>query len=508
MKNYREMLLLFLTLMLVACQVQPPAASPEDDAKAKSFLPDPDKAALYIWNGAPLGSLATVTINGNPVEKFPHNETYVYLKLMPGKYLVESIELNVDYVPAFVLPISVEANKQYFIFFEKGSFTLAEEDIGRTRVRASKMVPSLTPDAELSPVKSDSTAKVRPLSIGVYYSPEFFKASMQHQRNLGFFRSETYVIPLALPSQWIFDLALEKAFKTVSTLPEWPPSPTSSGIDLFLVPRVANFKSHGAHHNTPSISYLVSIYIPGKGEISTIVLDGFALNNSWSSAIGSAAAQLVTSLEKVPIVASHEPLPEVTLTEKSKGLPSSGLRDNEGFSVVPLLEKPESLTPATKMQKCLESKVVSNQPKLHMVPSFRVRAIGFPWLEAGMVPSQESLENLLGQAPVASQLERLGVRYVLLPTIEHVDNFGGPFMCGGGGPAAGCLGVAAGSQTTRFTVPVWDVAAGAMLDAPIAGETKGFSWIVGYVIPVWHMADTLGEACSEIVESFGRRIQR
>jgi len=65
-----------------------------------------------------------------------------------------------------------------------------------------------------------------------------------------------------------------------------------------------------------------------------------------------------------------------------------------------------------------------------------------------------------------------------------------------------------GSQVTRFTVPVWDAANRTMVDEPIKGETEGFSWIVGFILPVWHMADTLEEACSEIVEAFGRRIER
>lgn len=511
MRGLREILVLSLALLLTGCHIHPGmVASFDDEAQAKSFSPDPNSATLYIWNGSSYGSLANVTVNGDSVvNPFFYYKTFVRLKLLPGKYLIESNTYN---VPPFVLPVLVEAGKRYFVFLEKGSLTRAEDDVGRTRVTASKMVPSRTAEEELRPLQVDSAAIVRPLSIAVYYNPEFYKASMQTSRDLGFFRSEKYEIPLGLASRWIFDLALQDAFKRISLFTEWPPSAPVGDVDLILVPRITSFKSRSDWENeAPSISFLVSVFLPGKGEIATIALDGFALDNTWSSAIGSAAAQLVTALEKLPLVAAREKVersPQTMGAEKSDGMQDLGLGSTEGFAVVPLLDKPESLRAATKMQKCLESKFVSSRPTLRLVPGSRVRAIVFPWLEAGMAPSKEALEKLLGRASIASQLNRLRVRFVLFPTTDYVDNLSGPFICGGGGPGAGCFGVAAGSQITRFTVHIWDAADRTMGDAPIKGETEGFSWAIGYVIPVWHMANTLEEACSEIVEAFIRRIER
>jgi hypothetical protein len=511
MRSLREVLVLSLTLLLTGCQIHPSVvASLDEEAQAKSFSPDPKWATLYIWNGSSFGSLANVKVNGDPlVSPLFYYKTFVQLKLTPGKYLIESNTYN---VPPFVLPVPVEAGKQYFVFLEKGSLTRAEDDVGRTSVTASKMLPSRTASEELRPLQVYSAAIVRPLSIAVYYSPEFYKASMQTIRDLGFFKSEKYEIPLGLASSWMFDLALQDAFKSISVLTEWPPSAPVGEVDLILVPRITSFKSRSDwQKEAPSISYLVSLFLPGKGEIATIALDGFSLNNSWSSAIGSAAAQLVTAIDKLPLVATRgnvEPSPQSMGAEKSDGLQHLGLRNTGGFAVVPLLEKPESLQPATKMQECLESKVVSSHPTLRLVPGSRVRAIVFPWLEAGMAPSKEALANLLGRTSIASHLDRLRVRFILFPTIDYVDNLGGPFMCGAGAGGGGCLGVMLGSQATRFTVPVWDAANRTMVDAPIKGETEGFSWIVGFILPVWHMADTLEEACSEIVEAFGRRIER
>lgn len=506
MRSLREALALFLTLLLTGCQIHPSVvASLDEEAQAKSFSPDPNSATLYIWNGSSYGSLANVTVNGDSVvNPFFYYKTFVRLKLVPGKYLIESNTYNV--LP-FVLPVRVEAGKQYFVFYEEGSLRRAEDDVGRTSVTASKMVPSRTANEELRPLQVDSAAIIRPLSIAVYYSPEFYKAAMQTTRYLGFFQYEKYEIPLGLASRWIFDQALQAAFKSISVLTEWPPSAPLGEVDLVLVPRITSFKSRSVwQEEAPLISYLVSVFLPGKGEMTTIALDGFSLDNGWSSAIGSAAAQLVTAIDKLPLVAARgnvEPAPRSMGAEKSDGLQPLGLPNAGGFAVVALVDKPESVEPATKMQKCLEGKVLSSHPTLHLAPGSRVRAIAFPWLEAGMVPSKEALAHLLGRTSVASQLDRLRVRFILFPAIDYVDNLGGPFLCTTGG----YLGVMVGSQATRFTVPVWDAANRTMVDAPIKGETEGTSWAVAYMFPFGHMADTLGEACSEIVEAFGRRIE-
>ena len=502
--------LLFLAMLLVGCQTVL-TASPEDDAEAKSFLSDTERAALYIWNEPPHGGFGTVELNGDLIGRGSRG-TYFRLKLAPGNYLVESKGGNA--VP-FVLPISVAAGKQYFVHLE-GDFTtstwnrltLVEDATGRAGVTASKMIPSALSDSQLRPLKGNPATLARPLAIGVYFSPEFKNASQRREKPLFLYRSEPYEIPVGLASQFIFERVLESSFKSVSVLSEWPPSSPENTKDLILVPRVTNF-NYDHRHKTPTISYQVSVHLPGKGEVASIALNGFASNNTWSGAIVSATTQLIASLDKLPAVATRskpEPSQNLARPEKSKSLQDLELRP-KGVSIVPLLASHDSIQPAKKMQACLEAIVVSNSPYLRLVPESQVRAAAFPWLEAGMTPSQEDLQNLLGQTAIASQLEQLGVRYVLFPKIEYVDNFGGPFFCGAGPGGAGCLGVAGGDQVTRFSVPVWDVATGTMLDAPIAGEKKDVSWIVGYVIPIWHMADTLGEACSEIIKGFAGRIE-
>jgi hypothetical protein len=508
MKITSGLLVFSLTLLLIGCQATVPMASLGQDADAKSFSSDPESAALYIWNEPPTGALATVRLNGDFLGQASRG-TYFRLKLAPGNYLVES--KGGEAIP-FVLPISVQAGKRYFVHLE-GDFTTAtwnrltllEDAIGRAGVNASKMISSEIPDEQLRPLKGNHASFNYPLAIAVYFSPEFKNAFQRSKIPLLLYRSESYEIPIGQASQLIFERALEDSFKSVSILPEWSPSAPVSATDLILVPRVTN-STYDHRHKTPTISYQVSVHLPGKGEIATIALEGFSLNNTWSSAIVSAAAQLIASLDKLPEVTTRgkaDVSPKMARSEKSEGYKDLESR-TKGISIVPLLGKPESIQPAKEIQACLESFVFSNRPYLRLVPEYRVRAAAFPWLEAGMTPSQEDLRNILGQTAVAKQLEHLGVHFVLFPTIEYVDNKpGGPLGCSG----LVCLGVAVGDVVTRFSVPVWDAVTGAMLTAAIAGEKKGVSWIVGIYFPIWNFPDTLGEACSEIFAGFASQME-
>jgi hypothetical protein len=296
-------------------------------------------------------------------------------------------------------------------------------------------------------------------------------------------------------------------------------------LDLLLVLRPVSDNSARYGNRRPSLKYSVGVFA-SSGELQTsLTIDGFAFGNvprnmvfgppdrshfyfgnSWSSAMGSAAGQLVASVAKLPAVAAKGkviPAPEKSTTMAG---PTSELV--EGIAVVPLVDNPKWLHGAAKIQECLENTFEKDHPGLRLISAARVREAVFPWLEAGVTPSPELLANLLGRSPIAERLKRNGVRLVLFPLIEHVDNLGGPFFCGAGAGGAGCFGVAGGEEVTKYTVPVWDVSANTMLNAPPAGETKGVSWAIGFVIPIWHMADTLGEACAEISKQFFHAIER
>jgi hypothetical protein len=510
MKISNIALMFLLAFLLAGCQTVQFATQAED-TEAKSFATDTERAVLYIWNEPPYGGFATIEVNGNRIGRVSRG-TFFRLKLAPGYYLVES--KGGQAIP-FVLPISVEAGKQYFVHLE-GDFTTAswnrltllDDVIGRAGVTASKMILSEFPDNQLRPFAVTPTKAGRRLAVGVYFSPEFKSASLQGKKPLLFYRSEPYEIPVGQASQGVFERVLESSFDSVSVLPEWPSNNPQNAKDLILVPRITNFNYYH-RFGTPIISYQVSVQVPGQGEIASIPLEGFALDNTWSSAIISAAGQLILSLEKLPEVATRverEASPIKARSEKPEHLQDLEFR-SKGISIVPLVASSDTIPAVKKMQTCLESKAVSISSNLRLVPGSRIRSAAFPWLEVGMTPSQEELQNFLGQTSIANRFEQFGVRFILFPKFEHASNFGGPFFCGGSGMGAGCFGAAGGEEVTRFSIPVWDVLNNSMLDTPIAGEKKENSWIVGFIIPIWHMADTVGDACSEIIKELAGRIE-
>jgi len=508
MRHVSAFLAFSFSLVLLGCQTFP-MASVEEDTKAKSFLLDADKASLYIiGQGRMGGQLVRIAVNGHALGDSFGANVYSHLLLTPGHYIIELQYVGNDsYMPP--LPVAVDAAKQYFVRLDPG-LTLVTEDVGRLGVNASRLMELPAELPELTPLTGEPALATIPLAVGVYYSSSFRNASLKEAS--GFFGTRRYEVPLGVSGKWIFDRALRNVFVRVDGLADWPLTVAPENrLDLVLVLRFLSAK----RYDGLSASYSVDVFASNGNLITTLDVDGFTrvhnsypelnrghmlggdqFGNGWGSAMGSAAGQLVQSLAKLQFVVAKGkavPLPVQSKTQKEVG---SGQR--EGFAVVPLIEKPAARKGAQKMQRCLEETLISGNTPLRIKQANLIRDLLFPWLEAGVTPSRDYLAELLGRSPIAERLERSGVRFVLFPTVEYVSNVGGPFLCSTGG----CLGVAGGDETTKFTVPAWDVSANAMLNDQIAGETKGFSWVVGYGIPIWHKADTLGEACSEVSRRF------
>ncbi|WP_153145081.1 hypothetical protein [Dechloromonas sp. H13] len=526
----------------------PNALLEAEDSRAKSFLTDAQKAALYIFRQelGPNTKASTRTtredsmilaVNGQILGRLSRN-SYIHVALSPGQYFIESQTRTYH---QFLLPVSVEAGTQYFVSQEGlaaggvedwSQLTLVAADVGRPSVTASKMMELPADLPELTPLKAEPAIATIPLAIGVYYSPGFLGASYNEKRSLGTFGSKTYEIPLGTASQWTFDRALRNTFERVQNLPHWPPAATAEGLDLLLVLHFTN--ARGATHGDmgPSLSYSAGVFTASGEFITNLSVSGFAFGhvptnmmalshypdffyfgNSWSSAMGSAAGQLAASIASLPAVAAKGHVVPLRFQSNTMNQGSSGRA--EGIAVVPLVAKPKTSTNlaqqisgAMEMQECLQKKLETRHAALRLASATTVRNAAFPWLEAGVTPSSEVLAEILGSPPISEKLKRNDIRFVLLPVIEHINSFGGPFFCGYGIRGAGCLGAAWGDNVTRFTVPVWDVSANAMLSAPITGEVKDFSWAAAYIIPIWHITDTLREACNEISQQVLRALGR
>lgn len=189
-----------IILLLTGC-ASVPMAPMEIDAKAKEFLPAPNKASLYVYRNENFGAAIpmTVSVNGKTLGQTAA-QTYFRLNIMPGKYTVESHTENVS-----SHSLSAEAGKNYFVWQEvkmgmwsaRSLLQQVDENTGRAGVIESKLIASAVSDNDVAPLdtpiatpsplqapSSDSaTKKLRELQNlqkdGIITEDEFQKKKLQ-----------------------------------------------------------------------------------------------------------------------------------------------------------------------------------------------------------------------------------------------------------------------------------------------------------------------------------------
>ncbi|HQR58702.1 MAG TPA: hypothetical protein PK503_05120 [Azonexus sp.] len=91
----------------------------------------------------------------------------------------------------------------------------------------------------------------------------------------------------------------------------------------------------------------------------------------------------------------------------------------------------------------LKRELTEADPAIGIITNPVVREAAFPWQEAGVVPSRETLAAVLESPSVARRLQELGVRFVIFTLVDHDEWFGGPLIC-----QAGRMGIAVGKEVT------------------------------------------------------------
>jgi len=111
--NFFSILLLVALLALQGC-ASVPMASMNEDASAKEFKPDPDKANIYVYRNENFGSAITMTVSlDGRVAGQSGPKTYFLLQAQPGEHEVGSIAEN-----SVSLKLKTEAGKAYYVWQE------------------------------------------------------------------------------------------------------------------------------------------------------------------------------------------------------------------------------------------------------------------------------------------------------------------------------------------------------------------------------------------------------
>jgi hypothetical protein len=136
---------LLLASLLAGC-ASVPMTSAEDDARAKSFVVQKDKASIYVYRNESLGGAIpmTVSLNGK-VAGQSGMQTFFLFEVEPGAHEVGSIAENTT-----SLKLQTEAGKAYYVWQEvkmgmwmaRSQLQQVDEPAGRKAVLECKRVRS------------------------------------------------------------------------------------------------------------------------------------------------------------------------------------------------------------------------------------------------------------------------------------------------------------------------------------------------------------------------------
>jgi hypothetical protein len=155
MRQFKAMFAAAAVAALAGC-ASVPMESLELDAKAKAFVPLPDKAALYIYRNETFGAAVpmNLSINGRNIGQSA-SKTYFQFNLVPGRYSVESTAENVA-----ELKLQMEPGKNYFVWQEvkmgmwmaRSQLHQVDEATGRAGVQESKLATARLASSDLQPL--------------------------------------------------------------------------------------------------------------------------------------------------------------------------------------------------------------------------------------------------------------------------------------------------------------------------------------------------------------------
>ena len=130
-------------LAISGCATSPVATDSLDQA-AKTFIPKPGKANVYVYRNEMFGGAVSmeVFLNGQSVGR-TGAQTYLLLEVPPGKHTITSKAENESRVE-----LTVEAGKNYFVWQEvkmgimsaRNQLQVVNETAGRAGVAESKLL--------------------------------------------------------------------------------------------------------------------------------------------------------------------------------------------------------------------------------------------------------------------------------------------------------------------------------------------------------------------------------
>lgn len=120
----------------------------------------------------------------------------------------------------------------------------------------------------------------------------------------------------------------------------------------------------------------------------------------------------------------------------------------------------------------------------------------YPWFEPRTAPLRPAdIERLLRQKPVAEQLARMKLEYMIWVDGRTVrTNSSGSMTCGIGPGGGGCFGFGTWGDASDYDATVWDFSERAEVGR-LSAQTSGQSYMPAVVVPIPIIAPVQGTAC-------------
>lgn len=160
---------------------------------------------------------------------------------------------------------------------------------------------------------------------------------------------------------------------------------------------------------------------------------------------------------------------------------------------------------SSELEDCLTQAVHEAAPEINIVPQRALRDALFPLMESStQPPTEDEFAALLAREDVRQRLAKRGLDYlVTFSDIAHKEPWQGVIW----GAGVVGMGFAWRDETTVLVVGLWSLDS-ARLAARETVDAKGTSLLPAVGLPIPLMAQTRGQACSEISQRIVTTIRR
>ena len=356
-----------------------------------------------------------------------------------------------------------------------------------------------------------------PVTVGIYFGEEL----RRHELEEGVLTDKVR-FPVGLAAIPWFEHAFAGTFARIVRLEAWPTTTPDTQLDAVIETRLVDFWQRFSEE--VSVSFEVIFSTPDGREILRWPITGsYSLNTEMRqltpgerrALAGKALLQFEEYIGNQVASALRQAATKFLLDFREQESVKRWLEAGGAFR--PILPNQGGLLPAESLVSpgsapavvitgdrsyCGENLIeeLSLTPDQLTVLSFaETRDTFYPWLEPEVDFSATRFLQIAQTPRGAAQLERTGLRYVVLLSSEREKTEGGGIWCGGGFGAGGCFGVMWGDTKATLIAAVSDLQRGVIETRTTEGKSGYFIPAFVLPIPVWW--DTEAEACTELAHA-------